>query len=119
MVSHKNVYPQCLREFHNIFLTFKLIKCFIDGSTSGMKSQSIVYLLSGSAHIYWVLNLKVTCTQYEICGQVAFKTPRAMCFFFPPLKSGRARRLPWPLATYPLKACGGRFNIPRSQLPFQ
>ena len=41
-----------------IFLTSKLITCFIDGFTSGMKSQSIAYLLIGSAHIYWILDLK-------------------------------------------------------------
>ena len=34
------------------FSTSKLITFFIDGFTSGMKSQSIAYLLSGSAHIY-------------------------------------------------------------------
>ena len=34
-----------------MFLTSKLITCFIDGFTSGMKSQSIACLLIGSAHI--------------------------------------------------------------------
>ena len=41
-----------------MFLTSKLITCFIDGFTSGMKSQSIAYLLIRSAHIYWILDLK-------------------------------------------------------------
>ena len=41
-----------------MFLTSKLITCFIDGFTSGMKSQSIAYLLIGSAHIYWILDLE-------------------------------------------------------------
>ena len=41
-----------------MFLTSKLIMCFIDGFTSGMKSQSIAYLLIGSAHIYWILDLE-------------------------------------------------------------
>jgi hypothetical protein len=35
-------------------LTSKLITFFIDGFTSGMKSQSMTYLLGGSAHIYWI-----------------------------------------------------------------
>ena len=39
-------------------LTSKLVTCFIDGFTSGMKSQSIVYLLIESAHIYWIVDLE-------------------------------------------------------------
>ena len=34
-----------------MFLTSKLIMCFINGFTSEMKSQPIVYLLNGSEHI--------------------------------------------------------------------
>ena len=41
-----------------MFLTFKLVSHFIDSFTSGMKSQSIAYLLFGSAHIYWILDLE-------------------------------------------------------------
>ena len=41
-----------------MFLTSKLSVCFIDGFTSGMKSQSIAYLLIGSAHIYKILDLE-------------------------------------------------------------
>ena len=40
-----------------MFLTSKLIMCFTDSFTSGMKSQSISYLLIGSTHIYWILDL--------------------------------------------------------------
>jgi hypothetical protein len=40
-----------------MFFILKLITCFIDGFTSGMKSQSIAYLQIGSAHIYWILDL--------------------------------------------------------------
>ena len=41
-----------------MFLTSKLKACFIiDGFTFKMKSQSIVYLLNGSDHIYWILVL--------------------------------------------------------------
>jgi hypothetical protein len=42
-----------------IFLTFKLIKCFLlDNFTLKLKSQSIVYLLNGSEHICWILDLE-------------------------------------------------------------
>ena len=41
-----------------MFLTSKLITCLIDGFTSGTKTKSIAYLLIGSAHIYWILDLK-------------------------------------------------------------
>jgi hypothetical protein len=57
MVSHKNYNLNVTKDFV-MFLTSKLIKCFIDGFTSGMKSQSIAYLLVGSAHIYWDLDLE-------------------------------------------------------------
>ena len=36
----------------------KLIRCFINGFTSGMKSQSISSLPIQSAHIYWILDLE-------------------------------------------------------------
>jgi hypothetical protein len=41
-----------------MFLTSKLITCFIEGFTSKRKSQSNAYLLNGSEHIYigvWTL----------------------------------------------------------------
>ena len=57
MVSHKN-YNLNANEGFVMFLTSKLITCFIDGFTSKMKSQSIAYLLNGSEHIYWILNLE-------------------------------------------------------------
>ena len=41
-----------------MFLISKLIMCFIIGSTSRMKSQSIAYLPIGSGHIYWKLDLE-------------------------------------------------------------
>jgi hypothetical protein len=62
-----------------MFLTSKLITCFIDGFTLKMESQSIAYLLNESEHIYigfWTL--KVTCTQYELYRQAAFKNARAI-----------------------------------------
>ena len=41
-----------------IFLISKLIMCFINGSISGIKSQSNAYLPIGSVNIYWILNLE-------------------------------------------------------------
>ena len=41
-----------------MFLASKLITCLIDSFTLKMNSQSIAYLLSGSAHIHWTLNLE-------------------------------------------------------------
>ena len=57
MASHK-IYNLNVHEDFVIFLTSKLIMCFIDDFTSGMKSQSIAYLLIGSAHIHWILDLE-------------------------------------------------------------
>jgi hypothetical protein len=53
MVSHQN-YNLNVNEDFVMFLTSKLITVFIDCSTSRMKSHSMAYLLSGSAHIYWI-----------------------------------------------------------------
>ena len=41
-----------------MFLISKLITCFTNGFTSGMKSRSIASLPIGSAHIYWILDLE-------------------------------------------------------------
>ena len=57
MVSHKN-YNLNVSEDSIMILTSKLVTCFIDGFTSGMKSQSIPYLPIGSAHIYCNLDLE-------------------------------------------------------------
>ena len=51
MVSHKN-HNLIVNEGFVIFLTSKLIICFIDSFTLKMKSQSIASLLNGSEHIY-------------------------------------------------------------------
>ena len=55
MVSHKN-YNLGASEDIVFFLTSKLITCFIDDFTSKMKSWSFTYLLTGSEHIYWILD---------------------------------------------------------------
>jgi hypothetical protein len=59
MASHKN-YNLNANEGFVMFLNSKLITCFIDGFTSKMKSQSIVYLLNRSEHIYiyWISDLE-------------------------------------------------------------
>ena len=64
-----------------LLFTSKFIAYFIDRFTLKMKSQAIAYLLNGSEHIYigfWTL--KVKCTQYGICGELAFKNARAIVF---------------------------------------
>ena len=57
MVSHKN-YNHSAKEGFVIFLTSKLITCFIGSFTLKMKSQSIVYVLNGSEIIYWISDLE-------------------------------------------------------------
>ena len=49
--GNKN-YNLSASEVFVMFLTSKLITCFIDGFTSKRKSQSIAYLLYASEHIY-------------------------------------------------------------------
>ena len=51
IVSHKNYNLKANEDFV-MFMTSKLITCFIDGFTLGMKSQETFNLLSGSVHIY-------------------------------------------------------------------
>ena len=71
MASHNNLnlgaWGFCM------FLTSKLITCFIDGFTSKREFQSIVHLLTMNWNIYigfWTLKMK--CTQYGLYEQAAF-----------------------------------------------
>ena len=57
MVSNKN-HNLNANEGCVIFLTFKLITCYIDGFILNMKSQSVPYLLNGREHIYWNLDIE-------------------------------------------------------------
>jgi hypothetical protein len=58
IISHEN-YNLDVNEYFVMFLTSKLIACFvIDGFTFKLKSQSIAYLLNGSDHLYWILDLE-------------------------------------------------------------
>ena len=79
MISHKN-YNLSANEDFVIYLTSKLITCFIGGFTLKMKCQSIAYLLNGVNIYIRFGNLKMKCTEYEICGQMAFKNARTMVF---------------------------------------
>ena len=70
MASRKN-HNLNANEGFVIFLTSKLITCFVGGFTLTMKPKSIAYLLNGSEFIcvyigFW--SLRVKCTQYGICG---------------------------------------------------
>jgi hypothetical protein len=57
MISHKN-HDLNANEGFVLFLTSKLITCFFGSFTLKMKSQSFAYVLNGSEHIYWILNLE-------------------------------------------------------------
>ena len=57
MVSHKN-YNLNVNQGFVIFSTSKLFTCFNGDFTSTMKLQSIVHLLNGNEHIYWILDLE-------------------------------------------------------------
>ena len=63
------------------FVTFLTSELNFDDFTLVIESQKIAYLLGGSEHIYWIWTLKVKCTQYGFCEQVALKNARASFFF--------------------------------------
>ena len=41
-----------------MFLTSKLLTCFIDSFILKMSPQSVAYLLNGSEHLQWILDLE-------------------------------------------------------------
>ena len=122
MESHINYNLNAIEGFV-IFLTFKLITCFIDNFNLKMKSQSIAYLLNGSKHIDWILTLRVKCTQYGICGYISdlqefkgngfFRSQAGgQKFYVGSRKYGSlSRQLPLPKSTSPKKFRGGVFNV--------
>ena len=68
MVIHENYHLIVTKEFFIFYLPSS--SHAYDSFTLGVKSQSIVYLLSGCEHIYigsWALKLR--CTQYGFCEQ--------------------------------------------------
>ena len=79
IVSHKN-YKLSANEDFVIFLTSKLITCFIGGFTLKMKfSQLFIYSMEVNIYVGFE-TLKMKCTQYGICGLVAFKNARTIIF---------------------------------------
>ena len=58
MVSYKDYNPNINEDFV-MFLTPKLITCFIDCFISGMTSQSFAYLLIGSAHTHTYIYIHI------------------------------------------------------------
>src|ERR1700738_2481662 len=79
IVSEKN-YNLNANEDFVIFLTSKLITCFIDGFTLKMKSsQLLIYSMKVNIYIGFE-TLKMKRTQYGICGQVAFKNASTLVF---------------------------------------
>ena len=123
MVSHKN-YNLSVNEGCVIFVTSKLIACFIDGFTSKKISRLIAYLLHGNEHIYWTLDLEGEVHSRGDFWISAFKNARTMVFS----KSGGPgtnfqsgpENLHFFLGTAPAhiylprKARKGRFNVPRT-----
>ena len=121
MVSHRN-YNLSVNEGCVIFVTSKLIACFIDGFTSKKISQLIAYLLHGNEHIYWTLDLEGEVHSRWDFWISAFKNARMMVF----LKSGGPgtsfqsgpKELDFVLGAAPTpiylprKARRGRFNVP-------
>ena len=59
-----------------MFLTSRLITCFIDTFTSKRKSQSIAYLLHGSEQIYWIMDLEDEVHSIWVIWQATFKNAR-------------------------------------------
>ena len=129
MVSHKN-YNLNANEGFVMFLTSKLITCFIDGFTSKRKCQSIAYLLNDSECIYRILGLEnevhliwvIWTSGLQKCkGNFIFRSwaERAtvfsrdlkfLSFFLWGLPGGARTRAPAAIHL-PLKVHGGKFNV--------
>ena len=58
-----------------MFLTSKLITCFIDGFTSKRKSKSIAYLLMELNICIGFWTLTMECTQYGLWTRTTFRNP--------------------------------------------
>ena len=121
MVSHKK-YNLSANEGCVIFLTFKLITCYIGGFTLKMKSQSIAYLLNESEHIYWTLDLEGevhsiwdswTSGLQECKGNGFFEVGRVGNNFWsgPKNLNFLDAWVPLPKSTSPKKFVGGELNI--------
>ena len=74
-----------------MFLTSKLVSCFVDGFNSIMKSRSIAHLLLGIYYIYiGFQSFKVKSTQYGIWSSYLQECKGNVC-----LKSGEAGNNFW------------------------
>src|SRR5450631_3000617 len=79
IVSDKN-YNLSANEDFVILLTSKLITCFLGGFTLKMKSsQLLIYSMEVNIYIGFE-TLRMKCTQYGICGQVAFNNASTIVF---------------------------------------
>ena len=92
MVLHKNDNLNPNEDFV-IFLTSKLIACFIDSSNSRMKSQIVAYSLSGSVHIYWILDLE--CEMHSIWDLWTRRPSRRKGQCFSQSRMGRITIFSW------------------------
>ena len=91
-----------------MFLSSKLVSCFIARCTSRMKSQSIAYLLLGSAHINWILDLEGEVHSILDLQSSNFGSKNARAMFS--LKLGGSGSRFWP----GVKKIPGRLPPPRS-----
>ena len=80
MVSRKN-HNLNANEGFVIFLTSKLITCFIGGFTLTMKPQSVAHLHNGNEHIYWILDLEGEVHSIWDLWANGLQDARAMSFF--------------------------------------
>ena len=87
IVIHKN-YILSVSEGFAMFLKSKLTTCFIDGfhfenKIPINKNKIPMLIYSTKVNIYIGLwTLKMECTRYGLCTQVAFNNPRAISFCF-------------------------------------
>ena len=94
MVSHKN-HNLKVNEGFVIFLTSKLIACFIDSFTSKMKSQSFAYLFNVGEHIYWILDLEDEVHSIWVIWTSGLQECKSSLYFSKWGVVGRERSLGW------------------------
>jgi hypothetical protein len=121
IVGHTS-YNLNVNEDFVMFFTTKLMTCFIDSFTSGLKSQSLVYLLIESAHTHQILDLEDevhsirdlwTSNLQECKGNVFFKIEQSGQQFSIGLKNISKKNLgAAPARIYlPLHFHKGYFNV--------
>ena len=83
IVGHK-IYNLIENEHFVMFLTSKLMTCYIDSFTSKRKSQSFAYIFNENKHMYEILDLENSINiyiQYGLIEQAVIKNARAILFF--------------------------------------